>query len=214
MATSSERQQHDEDRRRERNERDDDRRRERQATPFGSQESTMKSAGMRYGSTSALSEEARRAVTGAFDAMSEWRDEVTSTTERCTDKVLDRVGEAAKAMGWPREFVDASRSQFQQASRMQAAFIDQMMDAWQQQVRSPGNPMQALSGSAGLGGMTGFGAGAPGLNMAMAPLQMWMQAAEMWQKSWQAALSRWMEAQSGATNGDRDRDRDRDRRRP
>jgi hypothetical protein len=175
------------------------------------QESTMKSGGMRYqSSTSGLNEEARRAVTGAFDAMSEWRDEVTSTTERCTDKVLDRIGEAAKTTGWPRELVDATRSQFQQASRMQAAFIDQMMDAWQQQLKSPGTPMRMLSG--GLGAMPGFDVGASsGLNMAMAPLQMWMQAAEMWQKSWQSAMSRWMEAQPDQERNERDRDHDRRR---
>jgi hypothetical protein len=182
-----------------------------QSSRSSSQESTMKSGGMRYpSSTSGLNEEARRAVTGAFDAMSEWRDEVTSTTERCTDKVLDRIGEAAKATGWPRELVDATRSQFQQASRMQAAFIDQMMDTWQQQLKSPGTPMRMLSG--GLGAMPGFDAGASsGLNMAMAPLQMWMQAAEMWQKSWQSAMSRWMEAQPDQERNERDRDRDRRR---
>lgn len=169
----------------------------------------MKSGGTRYqSSTSGLNEEARKAVTGAFDAMSEWRDEVSSTSERCTEKVLDRIGEAAKAMGWPRELVDASRGQFQQASRMQTAFIDQMMDAWQQQLRSPGSPMRMLSG--GFGGLPGFDTGPAGMNMAMAPLQMWMQAAEMWQKSWQSAFSRWIDLQQGDSSG---RSSEQDRRR-
>jgi hypothetical protein len=100
-------------------------------------------------------------------------------------------------MGWPRELVDSTRSQFQQASRMQSALIDQMMDTWQQQLRSPGTSMRVLSG--GLGGMPGFDAAAPGMNVAMAPLQMWMQAAEMWQRSWQSALSRWMDLQTNNT---------------
>jgi hypothetical protein len=37
--------------------------------------------------------------------------------------------------------------------------------------------------------------------MPTAPLQFWMQAAEMWQKSWQQALSSWMEAQSSMMGG-------------
>ena len=177
-----------------------------QASRSSSEEARMKSGGSRnQSSIPGLSEEARRAVNGVFDAMSEWRDEVTSTTESCTDKVLDRMGEAAKAMGWPREVVDATRSQFQQASRMQSAFIDQMMDAWQQQLKSPGTSMRLLSG--GLGAMPGFEAAAPGMNVAMAPLQMWMQAAEMWQRSWQSALSRWMDLQTNSGRSEQDRRR-------
>ena len=168
----------------------------------------MKSGGSRNPNIPGLNEEARKAVNGVFDAMSEWRDEVTSTTESCTDKVLDRMGEAAKSMGWPRELVDATRSQFQQATRMQSAFIDQMMDAWQQQLKSPGTPMRVLSG--GIGGMPGFDAAPAGMNMAMAPLQMWMQAAEMWQKSWQSAFSRWIDLQQGDSSG---RSSEQDRRR-
>jgi hypothetical protein len=37
--------------------------------------------------------------------------------------------------------------------------------------------------------------------MPAAPLQFWMQAAEMWQKNWQQALSSWMEAQSTMMGG-------------
>ena len=161
---------------------------------------------MRSQSISNLNEEARKAVTGVFDAMSEWRGEVSSTTDACTTKVLDRMGEAANAMGWPRELVDATRSQFQQASRMQSAFIDQMMDAWQQQLKSPRVP------SGGIGQMPGLDQAAPGMNVAMAPLQMWMQAAEMWHKSWQSALSRWMELQANAGRSENERRREDERR--
>jgi hypothetical protein len=158
---------------------------------------------MRTQSISGLNEEARKAVTGVFDAMSEWRDEVTSTTQARTDKVLDRIGEAAKAMGWPRELVDATRSQFQQASRMQSAFIDQMMDAWQQQLKSPGSPMRVLSG--GSSQMPGFNQATPGMDVAMAPLKMWMEAAETWQKSWESALSRWMDLQANGGRSENER---------
>ena len=47
---------------------------------------------MRTQSISGLNEEARKAVNGVFDAMAEWRDEVSSTTKACTDKVIDRMG--------------------------------------------------------------------------------------------------------------------------
>jgi hypothetical protein len=161
---------------------------------------------MRTQSISGLNEEARKAVNGVFDAMAEWRDEVSSTTQACTDKVLDRMGEAAKAMGWPSELVDATRSQFQQASRMQSAFIDQMMDGWQQQLKSRRVP------SGGIGQMPVFDQAAPAMNVAMAPLQMWMQAAEMWQKSWQSALSRWMDLQTNGGRSETERRRENERR--
>jgi hypothetical protein len=164
-------------------------------------------ATMRTQSISGLNEEARKAVNGVFDAMAEWRDEVSSTTQACTDKVLDRMGEAAKAAGWPSELVDATRSQFQQASRMQSAFIDQMlMDAWQQQLTSRRVP------SGEIGQMPGLDQAPSGMNVAMAPLQMWMQAAELWHKNWQLAFSRWMDLQTNGGSSENERPRENQRR--
>jgi hypothetical protein len=172
----------------------------------------------------AMNEEARRAFTAASDAMSQWRDELTTIGERNSLRVFDKMGAAAKAMGWPGEFVDMTRSQLQQASKIQAQMIDQVMSVWEQQVKAPdvGVPnvfadqmkqfteqMQNMGKAGGFPGMPGMGA-MPGMpdftkmmdmgnlsGMSMAPLQFWMQAADMWQKNWQQAVTSMMEAQAG-----------------
>lgn len=164
-----------------------------------------------------VSEEVQSALTSAFEAMCDWRQDAANQAERHGNKVFDRMGTAAKAMGWPAELVDMTRQQMQQASRMQIQVLDQVMDAWEQQVKNPGAGLQMVPGGNGspfqfpnFGNMPGM----PGMGMLdmknmpdfgtlpTAPLQFWMQAAEMWQKSWQQALSSWMEAQSSMMGGD------------
>lgn len=162
-----------------------------------------------------LSDEARRAINGAFDALSDWRNEIASVAERNSATVFDKMGTAAKAMGWPAEFVDMTRQQMQQGSKMQLQMMDQVMDIWERQMKSPGSPVslpdafmgksmpfpgafgsvggsaQAFPGFPGFPAMPGFD-----FNMMSAnPLQFWMQAAEMWHKSWQQAFSAWMDMQ-------------------
>ncbi len=151
-----------------------------------------------------LNEEGRRTVNAAFDAMSQWRDEVAASTERYQGAVFDKMGAAARALGWPDNLVEASRGQMQQISRMQVHMIDQIMDAWQQQLKNPGT-MPTMPGMApGMGAMPGMPQ-MPGMpdfgNMPLAPVQFWMQAAEMWQKSWQSAMSQWIDMQKNAMTG-------------
>ncbi len=159
-------------------------------------------------SAAGMSEEVRSALSGAFEAMFDYRSEVANVAERNGNKVFDKMGTAAKAMGWPPELVDMTRQQMTQASKMQLQMMDQVMDAWEQMVKNPGAALKgAPSGAAfqfgqfgAMPGMQNF----PGMDMSSmptAPLQFWMQAAEMWQKSWQQALSTWMEAQSNMMGG-------------
>lgn len=159
-----------------------------------------------------LSDEARKAMNNAFDALSDWRNEIASTAEKNSSIVFDRMGAAAKAMGWPSDFVDMTRQQMQSTSKMQLQMMDQIMDVWEQQMKSPGSPV-SLSKSSGLGAFPGAFSGMggaqsfpgftafPGFDMSSMPtnpMQFWMQAAEMWQKSWQQAMSAWLDAaQSG-----------------
>jgi hypothetical protein len=171
-----------------------------------------------------VSEEVQSALTSAFEAMCDWRQDAANQAERHGNKVFDRMGTAAKAMGWPAELVDMTRQQMQQASKMQIQVLDQVMDAWEQQVKNPGAGLQMVPGGNGspfqfpnfgnMPGMPGMPSmpGMPGMfdmknmpdfgTLPTAPLQFWMQAAEMWQKSWQQALSSWMEAQSSMMGGD------------
>jgi hypothetical protein len=92
-----------------------------------------------------LSDEARKAVNAAFDAMSTWRMETASNSEKNSEEVIEKMAAAARALGWPEQIVDATRAQLQSVTKMQIQMMDQMMDAWEEQIRSP-NPMTVTSG--------------------------------------------------------------------
>ena len=87
--------------------------------------------------TQSLPREARESIEAVFDALSAWRDEVGASTERYSETVLDKMAAAARALGWPKELVEASHKHLVQASKMQMHVIDQLMDAWQKQLTSP-----------------------------------------------------------------------------
>ncbi len=105
-----------------------------------------------------LSDEARKAMNGAFDALSDWRNDLSTITDKNSSVVFDKMGAAAKAMGWPGDFVDMTRQQMQTASKMQLQMMDQLMDVWEQQMKSPGSPIQMPK----MGGMGGFPGMFPG----------------------------------------------------
>jgi hypothetical protein len=48
-------------------------------------------------------------VNAAFDAMSDWRTEAAESNDRHMTKVIDKMAAAARALGWPKEIVDANR---------------------------------------------------------------------------------------------------------
>src|SRR5215467_14074975 len=94
-------------------------------------------------SSPALSEEARKAVNAAFDAMSAWRAETISSSEKNSERVIEKMAAAARALGWPEQIVDATRTQLQNITKMQIQTMDHMMDAWEEQIKSP-NPASAM----------------------------------------------------------------------
>src|SRR6266545_6769842 len=91
-----------------------------------------------------LSDEARKAVNAAFDAMSTWRIETANNSEKNSEEVIEKMTAAARALGWPEQIVDATRAQLQSITKMQIQMMDQMMDAWEEQIKSP-NPMTVPS---------------------------------------------------------------------
>jgi len=141
-------------------------------------------------SVAGLSGEARQAVNTAFDAMSAWRIDIANSNEKNSEQVIEKMAAAARALGWPEQIVDATRGQLQSITKMQIQMIDQMMDIWEEQIKSP-NPMSASSAMlsklkslpgvslAGTSPTAGAFAGA-----AMNPMQFWVQVAEQWQKAW------------------------------
>jgi hypothetical protein len=134
-----------------------------------------------------LGAEAREAMNAVFDALSEWREEVSGSIQRSNESVLAKMATAAEALGWPKELVETSRTHLAESSKVQLRMIDQLMDAWQTQVRSP-MPEQFM---AQLRALQLPSAGTPAMAMATAPMEMWWQAAEMWQRNWASTLSAW-----------------------
>jgi hypothetical protein len=58
-----------------------------------------------------LSDEARKAVNAAFDAMSTWRIETANNSEKNSEQVIEKMAAAARSLGWPEQIVDATRAQ-------------------------------------------------------------------------------------------------------
>src|SRR5262249_2697462 len=84
-----------------------------------------------------LSNKAREAVNAAFEAMSSWRVEVAETSEKNSKLVIEKMAGAAAALGWQEQIVDAARTKMQSVTEMQVKMMDQMMDAWEEQLKSP-----------------------------------------------------------------------------
>jgi hypothetical protein len=146
-----------------------------------------------FNTTTALSGEAREAVDAAFDAMSTWREEMIRNNDKNIEKVIRQVADAAKALGWPRQIVDATRQQMQTVSEMQTQTMDNMFAAWQEQIKSPNQPSALLSK---LNSLSGFGS-ATGANGGMNPFGMYMEFTKQWQKAWADGLSFWSQAGKG-----------------
>jgi hypothetical protein len=144
-----------------------------------------------------LPEETRRAVTAAFDEMSMWRTETLTNSEKRFEQVMEKMAEAARALGWPEQAVDATRSQIQNITKMQIQTIDQIMDVWEEQIKSP-NPSQPilskLKSFPSLGPVDAWSSASQ--MVSMNPLQIYMQFVEQWQKAWTDAVSHWGQGRS------------------
>jgi hypothetical protein len=124
-------------------------------------------------------------VNDALDAMSNWRNETAEASEKNGKEVADKLAGAAKAMGWPEQVVDTVRAQIESVTEIQVKAMDQIMDAWQEQLKLP-DPT-SVSTSA----MWSKLKSAPGFGFAGNPMQMWLQFLEQSQKSWTEAMAPW-----------------------
>jgi hypothetical protein len=127
-----------------------------------------------------MTKEIREELVAAFDAMSHWRDEIESVNERCLAKVLVQTSAVARSMGWPDQTIRATQEYLENGSKMQTKMIDQIMDGWKQQLKSPTAPMAIPRSFAD---QTPQPSG-PSFAKAMSPWTFWLQAAEMWQRTW------------------------------
>jgi hypothetical protein len=145
-----------------------------------------------------LSDEARKAVNAAFDAMSTWRIETAKSSEKNSKQVIEKMAAAARALGWPEEIVDAIGAQMQSTTKLQIQTMDRIMDAWEDQIKAP-SPMTTSPAAmlSKLKSLPGFGPAGnwPNADVAQAgvmnPLQFWMQLTEQWQKASVDAMAFW-----------------------
>jgi hypothetical protein len=102
------------------------------------------------------------------------------------------MAEAARALGWPEQVVDVTRSQVQSITKMQIQTLDQIMDAWEEQIKSPNSSQPILSRLRSFQSPLPVDAWSSAPQMAaMNPLQIYMQFAEQWQKACADAMAYW-----------------------
>jgi len=131
-----------------------------------------------------LSTEARKAVNATFEAMSSWRTETVNTSERGIEQVIEKMAEAARALGWPKQIVDATEAQM----------LDRIMDAWEEQLKSP-NPSAMLSKLKSLpsfGSASSWPSADAFQKAAMNPFQVYTEFTAQCQKAWTDAAGLWM----------------------
>jgi hypothetical protein len=145
-------------------------------------------------SATGLSDEARRAVNAAFDAMATWRTETVNQGAKGLEQVIEKMAAAARSLGWPDQIVQATSEQMRAVSKMQIQTIDNVMDAWEQQIKSasPSSVMLSKLRSLSNVGSTGVWPGVgPSQMAAMNPFLVYMQIVEQWQKAWADAAASW-----------------------
>lgn len=141
-----------------------------------------------------LSDEARKAVKAVFDAMATWRTEIANNSEKNLERVIDKIAVAAEALGWPGEIAETARAQMQSVSKMQLQTMEQMMAAWEEQIKSPSEPSAILSKLKSLPTLPAGNWPGVGISQMGNPLEMYMQIAQQWQKACADTMAFWMKA--------------------
>ena len=68
---------------------------------------------------SGVTKEMRNGVIAAFDALSNWRDEIVTVNERCLGKMLDQTSAVARSMGLPDQAIRTTRECVERTSKVQ-----------------------------------------------------------------------------------------------
>jgi hypothetical protein len=138
-----------------------------------------------------MTKEMRDGLSAAFDAMSNWRDEIETVNERCLGKVLDQTSVVARSMGWSDQAIRTTREYLEKTSKMQVEMIDQITNGWKQQLKSGTAPMaipRSFTGQVSGLSATNLTGAMPEFSP-LAPWTFWLQAAEMWQRAWMPEAS-------------------------
>ena len=144
-----------------------------------------------------LSSRAQDAVNAALEAMSNWRSEAAENSEKNMKRVIGKMATAAAELGWPEQIVDTARTQLQNLTEMQIKTMDQIVDAWEEQLKLPNaaSPSAMLSKMKSASGSPGGWPGGDVFQMGVtSPLQFWMTFAGQWQKAWTDMMTTWTKA--------------------
>lgn len=141
-----------------------------------------------------LTDEARDAIAAALDAMGDCHREIAASS----DRLVEKMAGAARALGWPDPIVTGITTQIQSITKMQIQMLGHIMEACQAQVNSQ-NPMEKFPSQlvASLQSWPGLQPpgqwpGAEAFNvMAADPVQFWVRLGEQWQKNWAQMMSQW-----------------------
>ena len=147
-----------------------------------------------------LGGEARKAFAAVADALAEWREEFGESAERHSAAVAEKMAVAARAVGWPEEVIETSRTHLMQMSKIQLRMLDQLVDAWQHQLKSP-MAAEFLSTLRAAGARL---EGPPGFAGLTNPVELWMEAALAWQRNVASAVALWTGRPAGG-DGERTR---------
>jgi hypothetical protein len=141
-----------------------------------------------------LSSRAQDAVNAALEAMSDWRSEAAESSEKNIRRVINKMAAAAEELGWPQQIVDTARTQLQNLAEMQMKTMDQMVDAWEEQLKqpNPASPAGLLNKLKSSSGTPGSSSGADAFQVGVtSPLQFWMGFAGQWQRAWTDMMTTW-----------------------
>jgi hypothetical protein len=150
-----------------------------------------------------LSSTARDAVNAVFEAMSTWRREVAHNSEKNMSLVMEKMAIAAAELGWPEQVIDAARTQFRSIAEAQMKAMDQIADAWVEQLKQQNSTglsmtVQKLTPARNSGCLGSWPSAQPFQIGVTNPVQFWMEVAEEWQKSWTGMLTIWTRAGGNA----------------
>ncbi len=121
---------------------------------------------------------------------------IAAANERCLMKAVDQMAAAQRAIGWSEHVIAAAREPLLKTAQVQTHMIDQIMDAWEQQLKSVpdfSGIAQALRPRVPLPAGARFGDPVSDMmrlsEMALVPFKLWVQAAEHWQRNWVDLMS-------------------------
>lgn len=134
-----------------------------------------------------LKDEARQAVSAAFDSITTFHTELASSSE----EVVAKMAHAARTLGWPEPVVNGVTAQIAGMTKMHIEMMTHLMEAWQEQINSPDpmahTPMAMLSKLQSWPGLLPAGTwpdAATFAKMAENPAEFWIRVGHQYQKNW------------------------------